>query len=82
MAIGNSDFTNNQKKGLAWFFSCADDWASIEPPLILWLQNWATELKLQKNEASTSYRIDMEAIKSHLRAEPEDIPAVKTVLGI
>lgn len=28
MAIGNADFANKQKAGFAWYFNCADDWAS------------------------------------------------------
>ena len=82
MAIGNADFTNKQKAGFAWFFNCTDDWAIIEPKLIEYLQNWGTDLKLQKNESSQSFKIDLAAIEADLRDDPTQIAAVKATLGI
>lgn len=82
MAIGNADFTNKQKSGFAWYFNCADDWATIEPKLIAYLQEWGMQLKLQKNESSQSFKIDLAAVIADLKDDPTQMPAAKTVLGI
>jgi len=82
MAIGNTDFTAKEKKGLAWYFGVAETWELIEPPLIAWLKQAAEGWRLQKNEQSQSFKIDLAAIEAHLRDDPSDITVVKTTLGI
>jgi hypothetical protein len=82
MAIGNADFTNKEKNGLAWFFNCENNWDAIEPLLIVFIKQAAEGWRLQKNEQATSFKEDIGAIVADLKDDPTQIPAVKTVLGL
>jgi hypothetical protein len=82
MAIGNSDFTSNQQKGLGFFFNCAKNWTAIEPLLITYLQNWGTNLSIEENAADAQFKLDLEAVIADLKVDPSQMPAVKTLLGI
>jgi hypothetical protein len=82
MAIGNADFTEKEKKGFAWFFNVENDWAIMEPHVILYLKKLGEQWRLQKNESSQTFKIDLASVIADLKDDPTQMGAVKTVLEI